>query len=39
MIDPQVWQTRFSPWIFLKIQHVHGQKMIEPLGMTDEALT
>ena len=27
---PQVWQTRISPRIFLKIQHVHGQKMIEP---------
>ena len=26
----QVWQTRISPRIFLKIQHVHGQKMIDP---------
>ena len=29
-LTPQVWQTRISPRIFLKIQHVHGQKMIEP---------
>ena len=26
----KVWQTRISPRIFLKIQHVHGQKMIDP---------
>ena len=65
MIDPQVWQTRISPRIFLKystcawskddwpprykgpgshlefflkIQHVHGQKMIYPPGMTDQDL-
>ena len=24
---------------FFKIQHVHGQKMIDPPGMTDQALT
>ena len=24
---------------FLKIQHVHGQKMIDPPGMTDQDLT
>ena len=24
---------------FLKIQHVHGQKMTDPPGMTDQALT
>ena len=30
MIDPLVWQTRISPGIFLKIQHVYGQKMIDP---------
>ena len=29
MIDPPVWQTRLSPRIFLKIQHAHGQKMID----------
>ena len=28
----QVWQTRISPRIFLKIQHVHGQKLIDPPG-------
>ena len=27
---PQVWQTWISPRVFLKIQHVHGQKMIDP---------
>ena len=26
----QVWQTRISPRFFLKIQHVHDQKMIDP---------
>ena len=31
MIDPPVWQTRISPGIFLKIQHVYGEKMIDPL--------
>ena len=30
LIPPQVWQTRISFRIFLKIQHVHGQKMIDP---------
>ena len=26
-------------WNFLKIQHVHGQKMIDhPMGMTDQDL-
>ena len=32
MIDPSppVWQTRISPRISLKIQHAHGQKMIDP---------
>ena len=31
MIDPLwVWQTRISSRIFLKIQHVHGQKIIDP---------
>ena len=49
MIDPLVWQTRISPGIFLKIQHVYGQKMIDPLltpqkmieppRMTDQDLT
>ena len=34
-LTPQVWQTRISPRIFLKVQHVHGQKMIDPPGMTD----
>ena len=29
MIDPPEWQTRISPRIFLKIQHVYGQKMID----------
>ena len=29
-LTPQVWQTRLSPRIFLKIQHMHGQKMIDP---------
>ena len=29
-LTPQVWQTRISLRIFLKIQHVHGQKMIDP---------
>ena len=29
-LAPPVWQTRISPRIFLKIQHVHGQKMIDP---------
>ena len=32
-------QTRIPPRIFLKIQHVHDQKMIDPPGMTDQALT
>ena len=27
---PPEWQTRISPRIFLKIQHVYGQKMIDP---------
>ena len=36
--DPPVWQTRISPRIFLKIQHVHDQKMIAPPGMTDKDL-
>ena len=31
MIDPPEWQTRISPGIYLKIQHVYGQKMIDPL--------
>ena len=39
MIDPLVWQTRISPRIFLKIQHVYGQKMIDPPRMTDQDLT
>ena len=30
MIDPQVWQTRILPRIFLKIQPVCGQKIIDP---------
>ena len=25
-----IWQTKMLPRIFLKIQHAHGQKMIEP---------
>ena len=29
-LTPQVWLTRIWLWIFLKIQHVHGQKIIEP---------
>ena len=29
-LTPPVWQTRISPGIFLKIQHVYGQKMIDP---------
>ena len=33
------WQTRISPRIFLKIQHAHGQKMIDPPRMTDQDLT
>ena len=37
-LTPQVWQTSVSPRIFLKIQHVHGQKMIDPRGMTDQDL-
>ena len=36
---PWVWQTRISSRIFLKIQYVHGQKMIDPpMGMTDQDL-
>ena len=38
-LTPWVWQTRISPTIFLKIQHAHGQKMIDPLGMTDQDLS
>ena len=30
-LTPPEWQTRISPRIFLKIQHVYGQKMIDPL--------
>ena len=30
MIDPPIWQTKMLPRFFLKIQHAHGQKMIEP---------
>ena len=36
---PTVWQTRISPRIFLKIQHVHGEKLNDPPGMTDQDLT
>ena len=38
MIDPPRWQTRMSPRIFLKSQHAHGQKMIDPPSMTDQDL-
>ena len=30
MIDLPLRYTRIPPSIFLKIQHVHGQKMIDP---------
>ena len=36
---PPVWQTRISPRNFLKIQHVYGQKMIDPPSITDQDLT
>ena len=40
MIDPLVWQTRISHLeFFLKIQHVYGQKMIDPPSMTNQDLT
>ena len=35
----QLWQTRISPRFFLKIQHVHGHKMIDSPDMTDQDLT
>ena len=38
MITPPVWQTRISPRIFLKIQHLHGQKMIDA-HITDQDVT
>ena len=38
-LTPPEWQTRISPRIFLKIQHVYGQKMIDPPRMTDQDLT
>ena len=38
-LTPQQWQTKISPRIFFwKIQHVHGQKMIDPPAMTDQDL-
>ena len=36
MIDPPLWQTKISPGIFLRIQHVHGHMMIDPPDMTDQ---
>ena len=36
---PQVRQTRLSPRFFLKIHHVHGQKMIDSPIMIDQGLT
>ena len=30
---------KMLPRIFLKIQHAHGQKMIDPPGMTDQDLS
>ena len=36
---PPVWQTKiFSLEFFLKIQHVYGQKMIDPSSMTNQDL-
>ena len=37
-LSTQLWQTRISFRFFLKIQDVHGQKMIDPPGMTDQDL-
>ena len=34
-----VWQTRIYLEFTVKIQHAHGQKMIDPLSVTDQDLT
>ena len=40
MIDPPKYDRPGSHLeFFLKIQHVYGQKMIDPPGMTDQCLT
>ena len=39
MIDPQYDRPGCHLEFFLKIQHVHGQKMINPLSMTGQDVT
>ena len=39
MIDPSYDRPGSHLEFFLKIQHVHGQKLTNPPGMTDQDLT